>query len=102
MHSSIEFFKGSIVQFSHTHDGHLQENNQFILAESFEIDVSYAIICIKGYHSGCIEGYIKGPQNVSLSLVYLKSELENIFCEIHWDTFKVIKCINLNAPYKEE
>ncbi len=88
---NLTLTQGTIVQFTYEHDGHTQEDNQFILAECFESNYSFQIICIKGYHSGCVEGYveneiIKGP----ISFQHLKKELNRNFQKILWNSFEII------------
>lgn len=89
---SKTYTQGTILQFTYKCDGHIQVDNQFILAESFDKGYSFQIICVKGYHTGCIEGYIKdegtrGP----ISFNHLKNELSRNFQNLMWDSFKIIE-----------
>ena len=81
---------GSIFKFDYEHDGIVEKNHLFFLAKTFEKGYVFEIICIKGYHAGEKEGYIKKESGIAhkISKEHLKKELNNNFIKIQWDTFE--------------
>lgn len=84
---------GQILIFDYEHDGVVEKNHKFIIAKNHDSDYKFQLICIEGYHAGEIEGYIKGEEGLEnqMSEEHLKKELNNIFINIHWDTFEIPK-----------
>lgn len=82
--------EGSVLKFDYEHDGLVEKGHLFILANTFEEDFAFQIICIKGYHAGTLEGYIRKESNESekISKDHLVKELNRNFIKIHWDTFE--------------
>ena len=82
---------GTIIQFDYEHDGIIEKDHLFILAQSHMVDYLFQLICIKGYHIGTIEGYIKRESdNQSVSKEHLTIELNNIFIKIYWKSFTAV------------
>ena len=68
---------------------------KFILAECQEFKYIFQIICISGYNSGSLSGYIKKDQNLqrinkkAISYSHLIIELKRNFGEVDLDTLKI-------------
>lgn len=85
--------EGTRVSFNYEHDGVIEKGHEFILAECHEQGFVFQLICIRGYHAGKLEGYIKPEPNTNGSKIsedHLVKELNRNFIEIHWDSFKVL------------
>jgi hypothetical protein len=83
---------GSTFKFDYEHDGVIEKNHWFILANTYKSDFIFQLICIKGYHAGTIECYIKKESHdFEISKEHLIMELNRNFLKIHWDTFEDIE-----------
>lgn len=82
--------KGSIIKFDYKHDGIVEKDHVFILADCFETEFIFQIICIEGYHRGTIEGLIRKEEGEigSIKKEHLVKELNRNFINILWNTFE--------------
>lgn len=83
---------GSAIKFHYEHDGVVEKNHWFLLAKSPDPDFIFQLVCIKGYHAGNVECYIKkGTEDFYISKEHLVNELNRNFIKIHWDTFEDVE-----------
>lgn len=87
-------YRGTFFEFSCTGDDR-RGLVRYILAELYEEEYVFQIICISGYYAGIINGYVKKETLVTemkvaaITLKHLKNELNNNFENIDWDSFKL-------------
>lgn len=81
---------GTIIKFDYAHDGLIEKDHSFILAENHDSEYIFQIVCISGYHKGSIEGYIRKENGVvgGVNKKHLIQELDRNFIQILWDTFE--------------
>ena len=90
------FKEGDIIKFDYKHDGVNEYNHLFILVKCYEDDFIFQLVCIKGYHSGTIECYIRKEKGSVISRNHLIKELNLNFIEIDWNSFSTsIKIIEV-------
>lgn len=87
----VMYKAGQVIIFDYEHDGVVEKNHKFILADSHDSDYIFQLICIEGYHAGVIEGYISKENGLEHQIreEHLKNALNKIFLNIHWGTFKI-------------
>lgn len=88
------FFMGAIVEFYNSIAYH-PDTEKFILAECQEEGYVFQIICISGYNSGSISGYVKTDHiskvknKKAISYKHLIQELKRNFGKINIETLKI-------------
>jgi hypothetical protein len=85
--------QGAIMKFDYEHDGVIEEGHEFVLADVYDSECIFQIICVKGYHKGNLEVYIlREKDNISnkITYEYLVKELNRTFINILWETFLII------------
>jgi len=84
-------YRGTCVSFEFYLEGTSHPNHKIMLVESFDKGFVFQIVCIKGFHSGMIEGMIREETafQKAISVEHLKRELKRNFGEIIQNTLKI-------------